>query len=294
MTAQSSHTPLNNWLALLRWNKPAGRLILLIPAGWALWLTPHAPPGPSLALLILVGGVAVSGAGCIANDLWDRRIDSLVTRTRDRPLASGAVSRLTAMALLLLMLAVALSVALALPHRLLVLSLALACLPLVLIYPTAKRWTGLPQLILALCWGFAVLIPWAASTGSLRPDPVLLGCWLATVLWTSGFDTVYAMPDRADDARIGVRSSARTLGALTPVVVTICYAAAALALGIAASEAGVKVMFWPLWILASLGMVREGWRLPLQASPPGIYGAHFRNQVRLGALLLLAMVFGRA
>ncbi|MFM8275915.1 MAG: 4-hydroxybenzoate polyprenyltransferase, partial [Cyanobium sp.] len=184
-------------LALLRWDKPSGRLILLIPAGWALWLNPAAPPEPALVLLILIGGLAVSGAGCVANDLWDRRIDPLVERTRQRPLAAGLVGVPQAVALLLACLLVALLVVLALPPsgRSLSLLLALATLPPVLLYPSAKRWFPLPQLVLALCWGFAVLIPWAAASGSLAAGPgpggaVLPLTWAASVLWTFGFDTV--------------------------------------------------------------------------------------------------------
>ena len=85
------HQRLGPWLELLRWNKPTGRLIRLIPAGWALWLTPMAPPSPGLVAQIVLGGLAVSGAGCIANDLWDRRFDGRVERTCQRPLALSLI-----------------------------------------------------------------------------------------------------------------------------------------------------------------------------------------------------------
>ena len=100
------------WVALLRWNKPSGRLILLVPAGWSLWLAPGAPPTSSLVLQILIGGLAVSGAGCIANDLWDQTIDRQVERTRRRPLASGALNRTQASGLMVLLLVLALTVVL--------------------------------------------------------------------------------------------------------------------------------------------------------------------------------------
>ena len=82
---------LKQWALLLRWNKPSGRLILLIPAGWSLWMTPSAPPSIRVVLLIIAGGLFTSGAGCIANDPWDRRIDKQVARTKNRPLASGTI-----------------------------------------------------------------------------------------------------------------------------------------------------------------------------------------------------------
>jgi 4-hydroxybenzoate polyprenyltransferase len=288
-------------LALLRWDKPSGRLILLIPAGWALWLNPAAPPQPALVLLILIGGLAVSGAGCVANDLWDRRIDPLVERTRQRPLAAGLVGVPQAVALLLACLLVALLVVLALPpsSRSLSLLLALATLPPVLLYPSAKRWFPLPQLVLALCWGFAVLIPWAAASGSLAAGPgpggaVLPLTWAASVLWTFGFDTVYAMSDRDDDRAIGIRSSALTLGAAAPLAVALCYAFTALGLATAALLHGpTGPAFWIAWAVAGLGMQREAWLLRRADLPRSAFGRHFQHQVQLGALLLLALILAR-
>ncbi len=286
-------------LQLLRWHKPSGRLILLIPAGWALWLQPQAPPDAALVGWIVLGGLAVSGAGCVANDLWDRRIDPQVERTRERPLASGRVGVPTALALLAVCLLLALLVVLALPAvgRSTCLALAVAALPPVLLYPSAKRWFPLPQLVLALCWGFAVLIPWAAAAGSLSggaagPWPLLL-TWLATLLWTFGFDTVYAMSDREDDRRVGVRSSALTLGRHAATAVALCYALTALGLAGAALLAGVRGAFWLPWALAAAGMQWEAWQLRRPDPPRALYGRHFGRQVQLGALLLFALVLGR-
>ncbi|MEI6829864.1 MAG: 4-hydroxybenzoate polyprenyltransferase [Synechococcaceae cyanobacterium ELA445] len=286
MASSGNGSFLRGWFELLRWHKPSGRMILLIPAGWALWLTPGAPPAAALVGWILLGGLAVSGAGCVANDLWDRRIDPLVERTRLRPLASGRVSVASAVLLLVLCLAVALAVVLALPvaSRELCLLLALATLPPVLLYPSAKRWFALPQLVLALCWGFAVLIPWAAATGSLWGGWPLALTWLATLAWTFGFDTAYAMADRRDDGALGLRSSALTLGKRVPLAVAISYGLAAVCLAIAAALQGVGALFWPLWIVAAVAMQREAHRLD---------GHHFGRQVRLGGLLLLALVLGR-
>jgi len=147
---------LRGWVALLRWQKPSGRLILLIPAGWSLWLLPEGPPAAALVGLIGLGGLAVSGAGCVANDLWDRRIDPLVERTKDRPLASGRVSVASAAVLLVLCLLLALLVVGLLPEegRGAALLLALATLPAVLLYPSAKRWLAFPPVAAGLLLGF--------------------------------------------------------------------------------------------------------------------------------------------
>jgi 4-hydroxybenzoate polyprenyltransferase len=280
-------------LRLVRWHKPSGRLILLIPAGWALWLNPNAPPPAGLVLLMLMGGMAVSAAGCIANDIWDRRIDPRVERTRDRPLAAGRVGVRLAMALLLLCLLVALATVLLLPQpgRNLAMALALAALPPVLLYPSAKRWFAFPQLVLALCWGFAVLIPWAAASGSLSGGWPLLLTWLATVAWSFGFDTVYAMSDREDDRAVGVRSSALTLGPRAPLAVGICYALTVVCLACAALVQGIALpAFWLPWLIAGAGMLREARLLLRSDLPRSAYGRHFGRQVWLGGLLLLAMV----
>lgn len=296
-SAEGPLAGLHSWLALLRWDKPSGRLILLIPAGWSLWLFPQGPPAPALVGWIVLGGLAVSGAGCVANDLWDRRIDPQVERTRQRPLASGQISVGAALLLLALCLVAALAVVLwGLPaeNRGICLALAMAALPPVLLYPSAKRWFGYPQAVLALCWGFAVLIPWAARGGNLQGGWPLVAVWLATCLWTFGFDTVYAMSDREDDARVGVRSSALSLGKRAPQVVGLCYAAAALLLAWAAVAQGVNLWFWWLWLLACGGWLRETRLLQRPNLPRACFALHFRHQVLLGALVLLALVVGRS
>ena len=291
-----SRSDLSAWIQLLRWNKPTGRLILLIPAGWSLWLAPTAPPSPSLVLWIVLGGVAISGAGCIANDLWDRRFDREVARTRNRPLAQGKLSLTSAFAALVLLLLLGLAVVLALPatSRLTCLLLAILALPPILLYPSAKRWLAYPQAVLALCWGFAVLIPWAASGASLQASWPLLGCWMATLLWTFGFDTVYAMADRPDDARLGLNSSALSLGHRAVRVVRISYVLTSLCLAIAAWQGGQSWPFWPCWLLASVGMQRATGELRCdQSQPIPLFGRHFQQQVWLGSLLLLGLILGR-
>jgi len=146
--------------------------------------------------------------------------------------------------------------------------------------------------VLALCWGFAVLIPWAALRGTLAGGWPLGLCWFAAVCWTFGFDTVYAMADRPDDARVGIRSSALSLAARAPGVVAWSYGATAACLAGAALVGGVAPPFWPLWGVAAAGMQREARQLLRSDLPASAYGQHFSRQVLLGALLLLALVVG--
>ena len=286
---------LGPWLELLRWTKPTGRLILLIPAGWSLWLSPSAPPGLDLLLQIVVGGLAVSGAGCIANDLWDRRFDGRVERTKQRPLARGAIRPIAALALLIVLLSLSLAVVLSLDEssRQLCLLLSISALPAILLYPSAKRWFAYPQAVLAFCWGFAVLIPWAAAERNLTLQPALIGCWLATLLWTFGFDTVYAMADRRDDAVIGLNSSALSLGNRAVGTVRTCYVLTVVALGVAAASAGVHPLFWIFWLGAALLMQISCQSLNHKNATMASFGLHFRRQVQLGSLLLVGLIVSR-
>ncbi len=283
------------YFQLLRWNKPSGRLILLIPAGWSLWLTPAGPPSTMLLGLVILGGLFVSGAGCIANDIWDRQFDKKVKRTKERPLAKGSVSLKTAWILLTLMLLLSLFIVLLIPinSRNLCLQLASLSLPFIVLYPSAKRWFKYPQLILSICWGFSVLIPWAASESSLSGGITLLFCWLATIFWTFGFDTVYAMADEIDDKAIGLNSSAISLGRKSIKAVSFCYFLTSFFMAISAFKANLGLIFWPFWLISTLGMQREIFLLSSRSKGIKTSGLHFSNQVRIGSLLLLGMILSK-
>ncbi|BEV35897.1 4-hydroxybenzoate polyprenyltransferase [Synechococcus sp. M16CYN] len=293
----STITSVRPWIELLRWNRPTGRLILLIPAGWSLWLTPTAPPSLLLTFQILVGGLAVSAAGCIVNDLWDQHFDRQVARTQERPLARGALGRNEAIFLLCVLLILSFVVVLLLPYesRILCLILAVAALPPILIYPSAKRWFVYPQAVLALCWGFAVLIPWAAAEATLNWSPALIGCWIATLLWTFGFDTVYAMADQSDDAKIGLRSSALSLGQAAVPVIRICYGFTCFSLAVAAASNRISATFWPFWLIATVLMQVSC--IPLmrgrETASTTPFIRHFNQQVQIGALILVGLVLAR-
>ena len=283
------------YFQLLRWNKPSGRLILLIPAGWSLWLSPTGSPSLIVLGLIILGGLFVSGAGCIANDIWDRKFDKKVQRTKERPLANGKLSLQTAWVLLISLLFLGLFIVLSIPtsSRILCLQLALLSIPFILLYPSTKRWFKYPQLILSLCWGFSVLIPWAASESSLKGGVTLLFCWLSTIFWTFGFDTVYAMADEIDDKVIGLNSSAITLGKKSIKTVSFCYLITSFLLAIAAFKANLGLIYWPFWLISTIGMQREVLLLSSKTKGIKTSGLHFINQVRIGSLLLLGMILSK-
>lgn len=211
------------WLTivrLLRWHKPAGRLILMIPALWAIFLAAEGKPPLPLIGIIILGTLATSALGCVVNDLWDRNIDPQVERTKSRPIAARTLSIQVGIGVAIIALLCAAGLALYLNP--LSFWLCVAAVPVIIGYPLAKRVFPVPQLVLSIAWGFAVLISWTAISAHL--DFAAWVLWLATIFWTLGFDTVYAMADREDDQRIGVKSSAIFFGQYAGEAVGIFFA----------------------------------------------------------------------
>ncbi|MBO0711473.1 MAG: 4-hydroxybenzoate octaprenyltransferase, partial [Acetobacteraceae bacterium] len=197
---------------LARLDRPIGVWLLFLPGVWGILLARTSWPA-ALRLLVLfaVGSVVMRAAGCVVNDLWDRDIDRLVTRTAARPLASGALRPRQALAFLAMLLAIGLVILLALPP--LAQALGAASLVLVGVYPAAKRVTWWPQLAMGFTFGFGA--PLGYASGALRLDAAGVLLYAAAIVWDLGFDTIYAHQDREDDALAGVKSTARLLGERT-------------------------------------------------------------------------------
>ena len=169
--------------------------------------------------LFLIGAIVMRGAGCVVNDLWDRDLDRAVARTQDRPLASGAVSIPLALSFLAVLGLIGLLVLIQLPMTAII--TGIAALPLIVIYPLAKRFTGLPQIVLALTFSWGALLGWASFGGWPETPAILL--YMATALWVFGYDTIYAIQDIKDDQDVGIKSSALTLGSRLQQVVAWVY-----------------------------------------------------------------------
>ncbi len=221
--------PSNNWVyrvlppwlwpyaQLARWDRPIGWQLLLWPCFWSAAMAANAAVHVGLfsggqliwhLLLYFIGSVAMRGAGCTYNDLVDHKIDMEVARTRSRPLPSGRVTRMQAKIFILLQAMVGLVVVLQLNWFSVI--LGVASLAIVALYPFAKRFTDWPQFFLGLAFSWGALMGWAAIFGSLSLAPVLL--YIGAVVWTIGYDTIYAHQDKEDDELIGVRSTARLFG----------------------------------------------------------------------------------
>ncbi|MBI3936346.1 MAG: 4-hydroxybenzoate octaprenyltransferase [Betaproteobacteria bacterium] len=206
---------------LMRLDRPIGILLLLWPALWALWLAARGFPQLDVLLVFVTGTILMRSAGCVVNDFADRDFDPHVERTRARPLAAGLIGPAEALALAAVLFAFAFILVLQL-NRLTVM-LSFVALFFAVTYPFTKRFFWLPQAYLGVAFGFAIPMAYAAQLGAVPHAAwVMLA---ANVFWAIAYDTEYAMVDRDDDARIGIRSSAILLGRYDVVAVIACHAA---------------------------------------------------------------------
>ncbi|TCP35591.1 4-hydroxybenzoate octaprenyltransferase [Sphingomonas sp. BK235] len=274
--------PLPRALALLaRLDRPIGWWLLFWPGAWSVALAGGAVTRWPLLLWLLLGSVAMRGAGCVYNDIVDRELDASVARTRHRPLASGQVSLLAAWAWLVFLCLIGLVVLLQL--HLYAAIVSLAALAPVAAYPFMKRITWWPQAWLGLVFSWAALVGWSETWGWLTAPGLLL--YAGSVFWVIGYDTIYALQDREDDALIGIGSSALAMGRHVRGGIAACYAIA-LAFWAAA--------FWhvradPLALAALLPVALHlGWQAATLHPDDGL-GAlrRFRSNRFAGLLMLL-------
>lgn len=245
--------PLRDYALLARFDRPIGWWLLFWPGAWGVWLT-GAGLQWQLLLWMLLGSIAMRGAGCVYNDIVDADIDRQVARTAQRPVASGRVSKVGAWIWLLLLCAVGLVVLLQL--RPLAQLVALGSLALVAAYPFMKRITGWPQAWLGLVFTWSAPVGWIALRGD-RLD-VLAALYAGAILWCIGYDTIYALQDREDDALVGIGSSALSLGGNVRAGVGTFFGGALFFFGLA------------IWLL------RQDWVALLALAPAAI---HFAWQV---------------
>jgi 4-hydroxybenzoate polyprenyltransferase len=255
MNEQQSYTDINipPWLQalpkeiwpfalLMRLDRPIGAWLLFLPGLASIVLASDGLSGLDFngfltIILFAIGAILMRGAGCIINDLWDRKLDQQVERTAQRPLASGAISVKTALALLFFLLIS--SFAILLQFDALTIALGLLSVVFVVVYPYMKRITWWPQAFLGLTFNFGALMGWSAVTGGLAVPALLL--YIGGIFWTLGYDTIYAAQDTDDDALIGIRSTALLFGDRSPRMVQRFYFAA--------------IFFWALALSASASMI---------------------------------------
>ena len=279
---------LKPYARLARWDRPIPLLLLFWPCGFGLALATLAEPARGFdfgaLVLFLVGSVVMRGAGCTFNDIVDTDIDMKVARTRSRPIPSGQVTKREAVLFLIAQSLVGLIILL--QFNTATVLLGISSLVLVAIYPFMKRVTWWPQFFLGLAFNWGVLIGWTSQTDSLALAPLLL--YAGSILWTIGYDTIYALQDMEDDALIGVRSTARLFGRRAKLFIGLFYAATVVIWGAAALQAGAGAVF-----LACLAVVAAmlAWQvLTLHTREPMSALVRFRSNHWVGLALTLALL----
>lgn len=225
---------------LMRADRPIGTLLLLWPTWWALWLAADGLPPPWTLLVFSAGVWLTRSAGCVINDYADRWLDPHVERTRDRPLASGALSGREALWLFAALMIVAF--ALVLTMNRLTIALSVVGLFLAASYPYLKRYTYLPQVYLGMAFGWSIPMAFAAVQGTVPPLAWLL--YAANILWSTAYDTWYAMVDREDDLKMGSRSTAILFGDMDLVAQGVLYGLMFLALALVGQRAQLGPWYW--------------------------------------------------
>ena len=245
----------NAWWRLLRFDRPIGILLLLWPTLWALWIAGHGTPALKNVLIFVLGVVLMRSAGCVMNDIADREFDPHVERTKIRPLASGELTVRQAIVVFILLMSAAFG--LVLMTNALTIKLSFAGAALASTYPFFKRYTHWPQVVMGMAFGWGIPMSFAAETGSI--PAIAWWLWLANIAWSVIYDTMYAMVDREDDLKVGVKSSAIALGDHDLLVLRSLSAGWVLYL----VWIGLQLtMTWPYWLglsIAALLLVRQQW-----------------------------------
>jgi 4-hydroxybenzoate polyprenyltransferase len=276
------------YLDLIRWNRPAGWLLLLWPTLGALWFAADGWPGWHLLIVFVLGTFLMRSAGCCINDVADRDFDRHVKRTAQRPVTSGAVSVREALTLgaVLALLAFALVL---ITNRLTVLW-SFAALAITLAYPFAKRFVSIPQAVLGIAFSFGIPMAFAAVQSAVPAFVVLL--LVGNLFWVLAYDTEYAMVDRDDDMKIGMKTSAITFGRFDVAAVVASYAAFLLLWTIAGASRGLGLVFFIAIVLAAAQAVWH-WRLVRTRTREGCFKA-FRLNHWLGFTVFAGVVAGYA
>lgn len=277
---------------LARWDRPIGWQLLMWPCFWSAMVAANVAaeagtwsPVRTLWFLFLfmVGSIAMRGAGCTWNDLVDHRIDSLVARTRSRPLPSGRISRKAAYGFIAAQALVGLLVLL--QFNWFAVLLGVASLAVVAIYPFAKRFTDWPQFFLGLAFSWGALMGWAAEFGTLSWAAIVL--YVAAIIWTIGYDTIYAHQDKEDDALVGVRSTARLFGDRTRVWLVRLFGAFIVLMGVVFAMTGIT---WPAWLGLALGGAMLARQIVIiDIDDPDQCLALFKANSRVGLVIFLGL-----
>lgn len=281
---ESETSKIVSYLKLMRMHRPIGILLLMYPALWALWTSANGRPDAVVFTVFVLGVVVMRAAGCVINDYADRNIDGHVSRTSDRPLATGEISANEALGLFVALLFIALMLVLYLDVRLLTLAVAGALLATT--YPFVKRFTNLPQFYLGVAFGWAVPMAYFAHQHALPAE-----CWvmlIANMFWSAAYDTEYAMVDRDDDVKIGVNSTAILFGRFDKAMILILHFLALFCLAVCGLMLGLGNWYW--LGLTGAAIIALYQQYLIKDREPGRCFAAFLNNNWFGAVVFFGLV----
>lgn len=275
---------LRNYGKLMRIDKPIGIWLLLWPTLWGLWLAGEGSPDQGLFVVFVLGVIVMRSAGCVLNDFVDRKIDPYVERTRSRPIASGAVAPAEALILFaaLSLIAVGLATMLNKPAQM----LAIVAAALTIAYPFVKRYVSIPQFFLGAAFGWAVPMAFAAQTGETTEL-----AWLVfgtAMIWAVIYDTFYAMVDREDDLKVGVKSTAILFGDVDLFIIAGLQVTMLVALLLIGYRANLGAWYYYSVVIAATLMAYHLW-LARDRQPAGCFRAFLHNH-HIGMIIFIGIV----
>jgi len=269
---------------LIRLNRPIGILLLLWPSLWALWIAGDGQPRWDVVLIFILGVTLMRSAGCAINDFADRDIDGRVARTRHRPLAVGIITPKEALAVFAVLSLLAFGLVLLLDWK--TISMSVVAVTLAALYPFMKRFTHLPQLVLGMAFGWAVPMAFMALNGTVSESGWLL--YLAAIVWALIYDTEYAMVDRDDDIKIGVKSTAILFGEYDRFVIGLLQLTMLMLLMMVGTKMELG-LYYRLGVLAGGGMFLRQQIMIRKREPKRCFEA-FLNNNGFGMIIFIGLV----
>ncbi|MDP2559561.1 4-hydroxybenzoate octaprenyltransferase [Psychrobium sp. 1_MG-2023] len=279
-----TQSELNGFSQLMRIEKPIGTLLLLWPTYWALWLAADGMPDWPVLIVFTLGVFLMRSAGCVINDYADRKVDGHVERTSQRPLATGVVTSKQALQLFFILLTIAFLLVLTMNS--LTIGLSFVAVALAATYPFMKRYTHLPQVVLGAAFGWSIPMAFAAQSNDL---PTI--CWwlfAANLAWTVAYDTYYAMVDREDDIKIGVKSTAILFGRYDLVAIALLQLITVLCL---LKVASLAALTWPFYLAMTLciGLFIHQYQQAKTRERDKCFQAFIQNN-RIGTVLFIGII----
>jgi len=275
----------NEIISLTRFDRPYGTFLLMLPTLWSLFIASSGYPTIKNMIVFILGSFLMRSAGCVINDMADYQLDAKVARTQNRPLAQGRLTHKEALYLLFGLLTVSFLLVLTL-NRLTV-ALSFVALFFAVLYPFAKRFTHFAQGLLGIAFSFGIVMAWTAERGEISVVPILL--LMANLFWTIGYDTIYALMDKEDDMRIGVKSMAIFIGSKPSIGIGLFFSIATFSLLLAGYQNQMGNIYYAAILLAGMVFLYQTLRLRQALNSDQIFSL-FKAHVYVGSVILSGII----